>query len=217
MFWTIWLWVAALFLSKANAANERVYADPDTKLNFYQTVQPYRLENGKGITFRYAIPDSPTTAVFDIVIQMVVPNEVGWAGLGWGGGMDYNPLLVVFRNGNNNGVLASSRWATGHITPQTYSQATYTVFKAGTKINSTHWQVTAKCTGCTSWTGRSGSKGTLKTRGESRFGWAYSLKKPSNPNSATSAIPVHDLGQYFSLDVTKGGNKDFAAAVAKLT
>ena len=105
----------------------------------------------------------------------------------------------------------------GHVTPQTYTQATYTVFKTGTKINSTHWQVTAKCTGCTSWTGKSGSKQNVKIKGDSRFGWAYSLKKPSNPNSATSAIPVHDLGQYFSLDVSKGGNKDFAGVVAKLT
>jgi len=210
--------VATLLLRGVNAANERVLVDPDTKLSFYSTYQSYKLDSGKGITFRIAVPEansSTTIAAFDAVVQMVIPNEVGWAGLGWGGGMSQNPLLVVFRNSNNQGVLASSRWANGHVTPNAYSGATYTVYKSGTKMNSTHWQLTAKCTGCTSWTSN-GKNVQVKLKGENKFGWAYSLKKPSNPSSATSAIPVHDLGQYFSIDVGKGANKDFTALVGKL-
>jgi len=96
------------------AANERVYSDPDTKLSFYQTYQSYRLENNRGITFRVAIPDGQTNTntAFDLVVQLIVPNEVGWCGIAWGGSMKENPLLIVFRNSNNQGVLASSRWAT---------------------------------------------------------------------------------------------------------
>ncbi|KAK0644691.1 hypothetical protein B0T16DRAFT_430713 [Cercophora newfieldiana] len=215
MHWSVWPCLSAFLLRGVVAANERVIQDPDTKLSFFSTYQPYKLENNKGITFRFAVPDAASSTGFDTVVQMVIPNEVGWAGLGWGGGMAQNPLLVVFRNSNNQGVLASSRWANGHVTPNTYTGATYTVYKAGTKINSTHWQVTAKCTGCTSWTS-SGKKTVINPKGNNRFGWAYSLKKPTNPNSATSAIPIHDLGQYFEIDVGKGVNKDFTTLVGKL-
>ncbi|KAK4448647.1 cellobiose dehydrogenase [Podospora aff. communis PSN243] len=216
MYWTILGFWAALMLRAASAAQERIFQDPDTKLSFWQTYEPYKLDSGKGIVFRVAVPEATSGTAFDTVVQMVVPNEVGWAGLGWGGGMSQNPLLVVFRNQANNGVLASSRWANGHVTPNAYTGATYTVYKSGTKINNTHWQVTAKCTGCSTWTQRDGKKGSINPKGNNRFGWAYSLKKPTNPNSATSAIPVHDLGQYFTLDVGKGVNKEFPALVGRL-
>ncbi|KAK0616158.1 hypothetical protein B0T14DRAFT_538225 [Immersiella caudata] len=217
MYWTVWTFLSVLMLRGASADNERLFQDPDTKLSFWQSYEPYKLDNGKGIIFRTAVPEAATSGTaFDVVMQMVVPNEVGWAGLGWGGGMPQNPLLVVFRNSNNQGVLASSRWANGHTTPNAYTGATYTVYKTGTKVNSTHWQVTAKCTGCATWTQRDGKKVYLNPKGNNRFGWAYSLKKPTNPNSATSAIPIHDLGQYFTMDVGKGVNKDFANLVSKL-
>lgn len=94
----------------AIAEKEGTFQDRDTGLTFYQTYQPYKLENGRGIWFRVAIP-SPSTGAFDLVAQLVVPNEVGWAGISWGGGMAENPLLVIFRNANNQAVLASSRWS----------------------------------------------------------------------------------------------------------
>jgi hypothetical protein len=129
MYWAILGFVAALMLRAgrdlhyslssnkpnavaASADQERIFQDPDTKLSFWQTYEPYKLDSGKGIVFRVAVPDATSGTAFDTVVQMVVPNEVGWAGLGWGGGMSQNPLLVVFRNQNNQGVLASSRWAT---------------------------------------------------------------------------------------------------------
>ena len=68
--------------------------------------------DGRTITYRVAIPDSAQNyAAFDTVIQVVVPNDVGWAGLAWGGGMTKNPLLVAWRTSSNSVVL-SSRWAT---------------------------------------------------------------------------------------------------------
>ena len=42
---------------------------------------------------------------------MVVPNDVGWAALAWGGSMPKNPLLIAWR-GTSNNVVLSSRWAT---------------------------------------------------------------------------------------------------------
>lgn len=59
-----------------------------------------------------AIPDGVQSYTsYDAVIQMVVPNDVGWAGLSWGGSMTNNPLLVAWRDYSNNVVL-SPRWAT---------------------------------------------------------------------------------------------------------
>ncbi|KAK5655591.1 hypothetical protein OQA88_5522 [Cercophora sp. LCS_1] len=216
MYWTFLLWLAALFLREAVADKEGVFQDRDTGLTFYQTYQPYKLDNGRGMWFRIAIPSPQPSGAFDIVTQLIVPNEVGWAGVSWGGGMAESPLLVVFRNANNQGVLASSRWSNGHTAPNAYSSATYTVYKAGTKINGTHWQVTMKCTGCTSWSRRDGSKPSIKPAGGHRLGWAYSTKKPTSPNSATAAISVHDNAMYFELDFSKGGNANFASIVGKL-
>jgi len=217
MHWSSLFPLAALFLGEASAANERVYQDPDTKLSFYQTYQPYKLDGGKGITFRIAIPDDQSSTSYDTVVQLVVPNEIGWTGIAWGGAMPGNPLLVVFRNSNNQGVLASSRWANTYTAPSTYTGATYAVFKSGTKINGTHWQVTAKCTGCTSWRGMTGSNNFIKPKGDHRFGWVYSFQKPSNPSSASASIGIHDTPQYFSLELGKGVNKDFVTLVGKLT
>lgn len=93
------------------AVNEGVYRDPDTSLVFYQSHQPYKLETGRGITYRAAVPNAEQYSSYDIVVQIVIPSEVAWAGLTFGGTMAQNPLLVVWRNSNNQGVIASSRWS----------------------------------------------------------------------------------------------------------
>jgi hypothetical protein len=36
-----------------------------------------------------------------------MPNQVAWSGLAWGGSMPRNPLLLAWRNTNNNVVLSS--------------------------------------------------------------------------------------------------------------
>ena len=78
---------------------------------FSSNFQLYKAD-GRGITFRVAIPDTAESYTsYDSVIQMVVPNDVGWAGLSWGGSMPRSPLLVAWRGSSNN-VILSSRWAT---------------------------------------------------------------------------------------------------------
>ena len=61
-----------------------------------------------GITYRIAIP-AGATAPFDIALQIVAPSTVGWAGIGWGGGMLNNPLVVAWPNGDT--VTVSARTA----------------------------------------------------------------------------------------------------------
>lgn len=79
-----------------------VYEDPETGLTFAS----YTTE--RGIIYRVAIPDPvPEDKVFDTVLQVVAPIDVGWAGWAWGGHMTYNPLAVMWANGTNNPVLSS--------------------------------------------------------------------------------------------------------------
>ena len=86
-----------------------MYVDPETGFTFSQFDALYAL--GKTLSYRVAVPTgvSPNTA-FPVVIQVVAPNEVGWAGLAWGGTMTYNPLTAQWANGNT--VQVSSRYAT---------------------------------------------------------------------------------------------------------
>lgn len=82
------------------------YHDRETGLAFAS----YTTDNG--IAYRVAIPDPvPTNATYDVVLQIVSPKAVGWAGWPWGGHMTYNPLAVAWANGTHNVVL-SSRMAT---------------------------------------------------------------------------------------------------------
>ncbi|RKU41441.1 hypothetical protein DL546_001394 [Coniochaeta pulveracea] len=62
------------------------------------------------IAFRIAIPDTATSAPFDVLVQIVAPKSVGWAGIAWGGQMTYNPLTVAWPNGA--AATVSSRRAT---------------------------------------------------------------------------------------------------------
>lgn len=62
------------------------------------------------ITFGVAIPEGATSGQpYDAILQVTAPIEVGWAGLAWGGSMTYNPLTIVWVNGEE--VTVSSRMA----------------------------------------------------------------------------------------------------------
>jgi hypothetical protein len=79
-----------------------VYDDPETGLTFSSYT------SDRGIIYRIAIPDTiPEPKVYDTVLQIVAPTDVGWAGWAWGGHMTYNPLAVAWANGTSNVVLSS--------------------------------------------------------------------------------------------------------------
>lgn len=106
--------------------------------------------------------------------------------------------------------------ASGHVAPPSYSGASYQVLKTGTHTNRTHWQYTAKCSGCTSFAGgSSNTKTTLNANGVNHLAFAYSATKPSNPSSSTSTIPVHDVYGYWDHDFSVAGNAAFATLVTK--
>lgn len=216
MLWTLWFGIVAAFLSRTvAAAANAIYQDPDTGLVFSSNYALYKVD--KGITYRVAIPENVQTYTsYDAVVQVVAPNDVGWVGIAWAGSMPRNPLLVAWRNSNNQVVL-SSRWANGHVTPNAYNNAQYTLFKTGTKSNGTHWQYTALCKGCTSWTTDTGASRYLSPRGGNRLAFAYSPGKPSQPNSATSSIPIHEVHGYWQHDFSGAANSNFETTVQRLS
>jgi hypothetical protein len=99
--------------------------------------------------------------------------------------------------------------------PTAYTGATLQAFKTGTKTNSTHWQVTLRCTGCTTWTGSSGSKVSLNPGGSNRLAFAFSSAAPSTPSSNSSNFGVHDNFGYWNQDFSQGKNADFQALVSR--
>ncbi|KAG4218107.1 hypothetical protein PC116_g33413, partial [Phytophthora cactorum] len=113
--------------------------------------------------------------------------------------MTYNPLTIVWRDGNN--VQFSSRQATGYYVPGPYEDAKYTVLK-GTSVNETHFKFTALCTGCASWTDFDGNPYILNGAGDTNFAYAYSatpVEEPANPETGFSIHDtvgrwIHDLG-----------------------
>jgi ABC-type molybdate transport system substrate-binding protein len=84
------------------------YTDPDTGFIFSEFKAAYTLTSN--IVYRIAVPTNAGSSAYDIVIQVVTPNQVGWNGLAWGGNMVKNPLTVAYPNGNK--ATVSSRWAT---------------------------------------------------------------------------------------------------------
>lgn len=95
--------MTALLAYTASSATPGKYCDAATGVCYYET-------SASNATYRVAIPDVDA-APFDILLQIVAPKSVGWAGVAWGGHMAQNPLTLGWANGNASTVV-SSRWAT---------------------------------------------------------------------------------------------------------
>ncbi|KAI0098413.1 CBD9-like protein [Daldinia grandis] len=207
MRWNLGLACAAALFGSVSEASANVFRDPDTGFSFSQKDVAITTNNNY-ITFRIAIP-SPVTAgqPYDAVIQIVSPVTAAWVGVGWGGSMTNNPLLIGWINGASG--VVSVRRATAHTAPAPYTGASAQLLKKGTKSNSTHWQITAKCTGCTQFTTTGTTIKTLNPAGSNRLAFAYSKTKPSQPGSDSSPISVHDLFSYWDHDFASAGNPNF--------
>ncbi|KAF2867855.1 hypothetical protein BDV95DRAFT_679080 [Massariosphaeria phaeospora] len=197
--------------NKAALAPRAGQAIVDSETGF--TFSEYRAPNtlNSNIIYRIAVPQG-ATAPFDLVVQVIAPSSVGWAGLGFGGSMVRNPLAVGYANGQK--ATVSSRWATGHSEPASYSGASYKLLSTGNKVNSTHWQYTAKCSGCSQWQGSSGIQ-RINAAGSGRLAWAASLTKVPQPGSNSSSLTMHSAFNYWSHDFYTGANANFAELLAR--
>ncbi|KFA80467.1 hypothetical protein S40288_02042 [Stachybotrys chartarum IBT 40288] len=195
------LFVASLVAALPAQASQ--YYDRDLRLNF----QEHRTE--ADILFRVAIPAN-ATAPFDVALQVVAPVATGWAGFAWGGGMRFNPLTMVWQNGE--GVTASSRAVTSYSLPRMNPNAQLTVL-AGSEANETHWKANILCQGCSSW--MEGDQNiALNTQSQnSPFAWARSSAAPDDTSDPTSYFHYHDRRGYFDLDLRNAQNENFDQAV----
>ncbi|KAJ5025500.1 hypothetical protein J3E73DRAFT_258250 [Bipolaris maydis] len=129
----------------------------------------------------------------------------------------HSPLLSPTphqQNETKQRKLANRYIKSGHSTPQQYPSATYTQLSAGNKANGTHWQVTVKCTGCTTYNGSSGPV-YVEPSGSRRLAFACSQGKVSNPGSTSASIPVHDVYNYITHDFSAGRNEGWAALLER--
>ncbi|KAL0933602.1 carbohydrate-binding cytochrome b562-like protein [Colletotrichum truncatum] len=146
--------------------------------------------NEGGITYGFAIPEGATSgSSYDAIVQITAPISVGWAGLAWGGSMTYNPLTIVWVNGEQ--VTVSSRIAFGYFTPPPYDGAEYTVLP-GTVVNSTHFAVTALCKGCTYFAPFGNDPTALNPDGENYLAFAYSGVPVDDPSSNETTFGIHE-------------------------
>lgn len=90
------------------AADSSIYHDAETGFTFSQYLAEYEI--GSSIAVRIALPSPIQNSTYDMVIQVVAPVDVGWAGIAWAGQMMLCPLTVAWANGNS--VTVSSRYAT---------------------------------------------------------------------------------------------------------
>ncbi|KAK4163730.1 hypothetical protein QBC43DRAFT_344965 [Cladorrhinum sp. PSN259] len=149
-------------------------------------------------TYRIALPsDATANSAYDVVLQVIAPNALTWAGFAWGGSMIQNPLTVVWPNGNQ--ATVSSRWANSRTQPTVYSGATLKTLN--TSRNGTHWTVEVACTGCSKWN----NKG-LNLNGPSTFSWAFSTSPVQQPSNSGSNFAVHTSSGVFSQPLDYGKN-----------
>lgn len=195
------------------AAGTTTYHDPETGFVFAEYAIQYQL--GHTLVFRIAVPSGvQSLTAYDAVLQVVAPVDAGWVGFAWGGRMIGDPLAVGWSNGNS--VVLSSRRAGDHTNmPATWAGAQYNLLKTGTHVNRTHWQYTAKCTGCTYYTNSVGSKTWIYSTGTNHLAFAYASARPSSPSSNSSSLQIHDVTNNWDHDFSVGQNANFADLVTK--
>ncbi|KAI5860899.1 putative iron reductase domain protein [Durotheca rogersii] len=185
------------------------FVDADTGITF----QSYT--SAEGITYRLALPENATDeAGYDVILQVVAPVELGWAGWAWGGAMVYNPLTIVWHDGNT--VHHSPRQATGYYVPAVYPDSQYTVLD-GTGVNETHFKFTALCAGCASWADFEGNPFILNGAGDTNFAYAYSMSPVEEPTNPETGFSIHDHVGRWIHDLAGARSDKFAEWIATNT
>ncbi|KAI1129956.1 actin-domain-containing protein [Nemania abortiva] len=192
-----------LFTLVSAQADSTPFVDADTGITFQSAT------NSEGITYRVALPaDASAEKPYDVIIQIVAPISMGWVAWAWGGGMTYNPLTVVWANGDS--AVYSSRQALGYYTPIMYEDAKYTVLK-GTSANATHFKLTALCSGCASWPDFDGNAMTLDGTSQVNFAYAYSTTPVDEPSNTETTFSIHDSVGHWTHDLGAARSDQFSS------
>ncbi|KAK7995685.1 hypothetical protein PG990_014458 [Apiospora arundinis] len=192
MKWTSIAAVAAGLVGSAAAQAESVpYTDAETGIVFQQ------YPSADGIQFRVALPGTIEAGQpYDVILQIEAPKSIGWVGWAWAGQMTYNPLTVIWPNGDQ--VMHSSRMALhGH--------------------QGRHPQVHRPLQGCSSWTDFTGGPFTVDASQEARFAYAFSANPVATPSDNATTFTIHDGVGHWYHDLPGAKSASFADWVAKNT
>ncbi|KAI0425752.1 hypothetical protein F5Y09DRAFT_320888 [Xylaria sp. FL1042] len=212
MRWNFGLTCLAALLGSASeglAADTSIVQDSETGFTFSEFQAAFVI--GQSIKFRVAVPN-PAPVNYDLVFQIIAPTAVGWTGLAWGGSMINDPLTIGWAYGSTP--VISVRRTSVRTQPAVYTGATAQLLKTGTRVNGTHWQITAKCSGCSYFTTTGTTTKSLNANGTNRLAFAYSKTRPPSASNA-AMITVHDTFNYWDHDFSSAGNANFAALVQK--
>lgn len=95
-----------------------------------------------------------------------------------------------------------------YAVPLPYDGAEHTYLK-GTTSNATHWQVTARCQGCTRWSSADGDF-NLETGSDAILAYACSSVAPDEPASNTSQFNIHEQFGIWNHNLSFGKSASFA-------
>ncbi|KAH8165594.1 cellobiose dehydrogenase [Xylaria polymorpha] len=198
--------LVSLFTLVSAQSDSVPFVDSETGITFQSAT------NSEGVTYRLALPaDASAEKPYDVILQIEAPISNGWVAWAWGGAMTYNPLTVVWANGN--GAMYSSRQALGYYTPAAYEDAKYTVLK-GTGSNATHFKFTALCSGCASWPDFDGNPMTLDGTSQANFAYAYSTTPVDEPSNQETTFSIHDSVGHWTHDLGAARSDKFNSWVA---
>jgi len=79
--------------------------------------------------------------------------------------------------------------------------------------NTTHWSLTALCTGCSSWAAGAKSVNLDPSTAAASFAWATSGTPPSTPADAASRFGIHNAKGKWTHDLAGAKNANFDALV----
>lgn len=96
----------------------------------------------------------------------------------------------------------------GYNRPQQYPSATLTTLK-GTGANTTHWTLTVRCQGCSTWQGTDGSTQSLNPNGSQQFAWALSTNAVQDPSNPSSTFGIHDSHGSWTHNLASARNNKF--------
>ncbi|KAK0633992.1 hypothetical protein B0T14DRAFT_508179 [Immersiella caudata] len=156
-------------------------------------------DSSANITFKLAIPDT-TSAPFPLLMSIIAPIGISWAGFATGGCMLRSPLIVAWPKANGTGFVVTTRWAAHFHAPIPYLNTTLSLLPSSS-VNATHWKADFICSqGCSDWWG-----GSIDPNyNNATFGYGASSRPISSPANVTGGIPFHNVViGHFDFDLTK--------------
>lgn len=105
----------------------------------------------------------------------------------------------------------SSYW----FPPEAYDQAEYTYLQ-GTGVNETHWKVTFRCKGCTTYDIFGDGATEVDSQDTAVLAYAYSTFPVWDPADVSSPFDIHDAFGHWSHDIANAKSAEYTEWTLKV-